>query len=66
MLYNPTPAEIARTLAIPLYYTGLTDEALVTIGQTQPTQVKLTRDFRANIEVRIPPRGQTSIKFSRP
>ena len=66
MLYNPTPAEVTRSVLIPVYYTGLTDEALVTIGGAQPSKAKLTRDYRVNVEVRIPARSQVAIKFSRP
>ncbi len=29
MLYNPTKAKITRKIKIPLYYTGLSKEALV-------------------------------------
>jgi hypothetical protein len=66
MLYNPTPSEISRRIDIPLYYTGLTDGAEVTIGSNPPRSIKLTRDFRAALQVQIAPKSQLPVKFARP
>ena len=65
MLYNPTTNEISRSLNIPLYYTGLTERAVVTTGSNPPARVELTRDYKASIEVRIPARGQLAVMFSK-
>jgi hypothetical protein len=66
MLYNPTPTEIVREIDVPLYYTGLTSEAVVRMGENGPVTVKLTRDFRVAIRVRIGPRGVLPVMFARP
>jgi hypothetical protein len=57
LVFNPTDAEIARPLAVPLYYTGLTDTARVREGEGPSRPVPIDRDYRAVIDVRVPANG---------
>ena len=57
LVFNPTDAEIARPLAVPLYYTGLTDTARVREGEGPSRPVSIYRDYRAVIDVRVPANG---------
>ncbi len=45
MLFNPTDASINVPIHMPLYYTGLTDDALVSIDGGVPATVTLQRDY---------------------
>jgi len=64
VLHNPTAAELSCRVDFPLYYTGLKDQTVVTIGQDKPHTVKLTRDHHASIQIQIPARGHIPVKFS--
>jgi len=57
MLYNPLPEAIERSLNIPLYYTGLIDNAHVRLNGQKTTFHPLNRDYSINYEVRIPANG---------
>ena len=57
LVFNPTDAEIARPLAVPLYYTGLTDTARIREGEGPSRTVALDREYRAVIDVRVPANG---------
>ena len=57
MLYNPTSAEIARTIALPLYYTGLGQNARVRTSSGASQEYALDRKFRIEVPVKIPARG---------
>ena len=57
--YNPTLEPITRTIAVPLYYTGLTGKASVRIGNADlklgdAVDVPLNAQFEATIEITIP------------
>jgi len=57
LVFNPTEAEIARPLTVPLYYTGLTDTARVREGEGPARTVAIDRNYRAVIDVRVPANG---------
>ncbi|MES2393866.1 MAG: hypothetical protein V4555_19675 [Acidobacteriota bacterium] len=59
LLYNPLDQPITRTIALPLYYTGLTTTASIRIEGAKPQICQLDRNYCAVIHVTIPPRGQT-------
>jgi hypothetical protein len=61
MLYNPTGEEIQRSISLPLYYTGLSESATISIGEGEPATYSLSRDYQAEIEVTIPANGSSSI-----
>ncbi len=61
LLYNPTGAELERTISLPLYYTGLTTTALIQVGKDQAMEHKLSRDYCTEVRVSIPAHGYLPI-----
>ncbi len=59
ILYNPLPHPIERRIRLPLYYTGLTDEAIVRWENGAAKKITLARDYTAEIQVSIPAHGNT-------
>ena len=64
MIYNPLNEPIERRIRLPLYYTGLTDRATVRHDDGRSEEIKLERDYSAEITVKIPPRGRTWLVIS--
>ncbi len=52
MLFNPLRQPVTRTISIPLYYTGLTQQATV-IQDGKPVVYSLDRDFTVKVNVTI-------------
>jgi hypothetical protein len=61
VIYNPLPQPITRRVRLPLYYTGLTDRALVTHEDGTTERVTLARDYSAEVPVQIPAQERTWI-----
>lgn len=59
MLFNPTSEAMRKTIDIPLYYTGLTDNAKIRIEEGEVKPYPINRNFEANLEVEIPANGYT-------
>ncbi len=59
VLFNPTSAPIRRTVNVNLYYTGLTDSATISHRDQSPTNVKISRDYRAAIDIEVPAQDMT-------
>lgn len=59
MLYNPLDTTITRIIKLPLYYTGLTSSAKISINGQGEKEYKLNRDYSVEITVEIPSRGYT-------
>jgi hypothetical protein len=59
MVYNPLEQEVARTLRIPLYYTGKTTSAAVSERDGSARAFKLDRGYYIDLPVRVPARGVT-------
>ncbi len=59
VFYNPLPEAIERRLRLPLYYTGLTETAVLHFSHGKTCKVKLARDYSAEVTVSIPPKGRT-------
>ncbi len=57
MLYNPLGKKIARTLDIPVYYTGLTDKVNLKDMNGRTSVLKVSRDYHIKLPVEIAPRG---------
>ena len=55
MVYNPLKQKITRNIYVPLYYTGLTDEAVVKIGDSNPLLIKLNRNYEIELTISIDP-----------
>jgi hypothetical protein len=58
-VFNPLDQPIERKLKLPLYYTGLSESAVIREKDGAPRRVRLARDYSAEIDVTIPARGWT-------
>ncbi|MFT3701246.1 MAG: alpha-galactosidase [Agriterribacter sp.] len=59
MLYNPLDAPISRTVRLPLYYTGLSGTARISIEANNPTTYILNSAAETTVTVTIPAQGYT-------
>lgn len=59
MFFNPTDEVITRTIQLPLYYTGLTDKAMIRELEGKAVSYKLNRDYTVELTVKIPAKGYT-------
>jgi hypothetical protein len=59
MVYNPTDAEIATTFRLPLYYSGLTDKAMIREQEAASAEYTLDRAYDVNVPVKLGPKGIT-------
>jgi hypothetical protein len=57
LVFNPTDREIAETLALPLYYTGLSGTARIRGGEGQARTFPLDQDGKAALPVKVSARG---------
>ena len=57
MVYNPLDQEAQRTLALPLYYTGLSSVASISEQDSPSETYQLDRNYRVHIPVKIPAKG---------
>lgn len=54
MFFNPTNEEIKREITLPLYYTGLTQVALIREKEGNPVKYKLSRNYTVQLNLIIP------------
>ena len=54
MLFNPTEAPITRTIALPLYYTGLSKTAIIIDAKGMSKTYTLNRDYTIDFTFTIP------------
>lgn len=59
MLFNPSAEPMKKELALPLYYTGLSDTAQIRVEEGKSQIVKLERNYDAKVTVNIPAGGYT-------
>jgi hypothetical protein len=59
MLYNPLKEKIKRTIKVPLYYSGLTQDAIVKLRDQSPIKLKLNRNYEIDLSVEIEAEGYT-------
>ena len=59
MFYNPLDEEIERTIALPLYYTGLSKTAQIREQEGPAQTYTLNRDYTVDLTLRIPAHGIT-------
>jgi hypothetical protein len=57
MVYNPLDHPVTKTIALPLYYAGLTDEATIQFGDSTSERYRLDRLYKAHIVVEVPASG---------
>ncbi len=65
MVYNPLDVEVTRTLTLPLYYTGLVENALVREQDGEPRKYPLNHRFEANVPLTIPAQGITWLSIEK-
>ncbi len=53
MLYNPLKEKITRTIKVPLYYTGLTDQITISEQDGRKVKMNLSRKYEIEISVNI-------------
>ncbi len=66
VFYNPLDTAVERVIRLPLYYTGLTDKATLKYEDGRTQKVRLARDASAEVTVKIPGRGRTSMTVCGP
>ena len=59
LLFNPLDEDIERNIRLPLYYTGLSEEANIREGENPAQVYKLNRDYTVELKVKIPANGCT-------
>jgi hypothetical protein len=59
MVYNPLKEKITRKINVPLYYTGITDKAVVKIKDLNPFLAKLNRKYEIELTLSIDPENYT-------
>jgi hypothetical protein len=57
MVYNPSDKMIKKIISLPLYYTGLTDVAMIREQEDTPKKYKLDREYKVQLEVEVPAQG---------
>ncbi len=55
MLFNPTKEVMTKTIKLPLYYTGLTQNVKITDPNGRANQYNLSRDYSIDFTFSIPP-----------
>lgn len=59
MIFNPNKIVVEKDLILPLYYTGLTETARIRDRGGKVKKVKLDREYRVRIQVKVPPEKYT-------
>ncbi len=54
VFFNPLDEDITRTVSVPLYYTGLTDSAVVSRFGKDPVKYDLNRDYTVDLTFTVP------------
>ena len=66
MLFNPTGSTLQVTVAVPVYYTGLTTSALVSVDDGAAKPMAVERDFSVRLALTMAPRSIHTATFARP
>ena len=66
VIHNPLDVDIERDIRLPLYYTGLTEAALVRGEDGAVRRVALERDHGITTRVKVPARGRTWLTIEAP
>jgi len=59
MVFNPLDSPVKRTLKLPLYYTGLSDTAMIRREEGRSVSYKLDRQYRVELHIEMAPRSVT-------
>jgi hypothetical protein len=66
MIYNPLNEPIQRHIRLPLYYTGLTNRAMIRREDGHSETVALARDYAAEATVHVPAHGRVWLAVGAP
>ena len=66
MIHNPLTVAVEREVTLPLYYTGLTNVALIREQNGKPKRYKLDRAFSVRVPVKVPASGRTWLTVEAP
>jgi hypothetical protein len=66
VLYNPLPEAIQRRIQLPLYYTGLTNEAILRQQDGPAERFTLNRDYSVEPTITLPAKGRVWISIEAP
>jgi len=59
MVYNPTDKEQSTTLKLPLYYSGLTDKAIIREQEGEVVEYKVDREYNVHLPITMRPKSIT-------
>ncbi len=59
MIFNPTDRRIRKKLKLNLYYTGLTNEAVIREKQAKSKRYILDREYNVQVPIDMPPKSET-------
>lgn len=59
MVYNPLDEAIEREIEVPVYYTGLKTNVLVSERDDKPVKRSISRDYKITLKIKIPAKGNT-------
>ena len=59
MVFNPTDTDMVRDLKLPIYYTGISEKAMVKDSKGVTQTYAVSRDYKINVHVKIPANGYT-------
>ena len=65
VFYNPLAEPITRRIEVPLHYTGLTAQAMVSINGASPVVTRLDAANVATLDIQIPAQGRTIAIFTK-
>ena len=57
LLFNPLDQDIVRTIDVPLYYTGLTQNAKIREQESEGQVYTLDREYQVKLTVKLPANG---------
>lgn len=67
MIFNPTDTELATVnISIPVYYAGLETTALVSVDDSTPITLSVSRDYHISVQITMPPRSAHTVVFAKP
>eukprot|EP01065_Artemidia_motanka_P000574 TRINITY_DN1026_c0_g1_i1.p1 TRINITY_DN1026_c0_g1~~TRINITY_DN1026_c0_g1_i1.p1 ORF type:complete len:774 (+),score=191.91 TRINITY_DN1026_c0_g1_i1:58-2379(+) len=66
MIFNPTDKAVAATVSLPLYYAGLSTDALVSVNGATAVKHTVLRDYSVPVAMSMPPRSIHTIVVSTP
>jgi hypothetical protein len=58
-VFNPTSSALTETMSFPLYYTGISSRALVSLEGAAPVAYDVARDYSIRVSLTLAPRSVT-------